>query len=110
VGSAEGADEEEEQTMDDKADEITMRTAGQSALHRHLLDALARDGVDDMERPHLVVIRFPDGSLLVEGPHPTGMGALVAADARERELVEEYGPGQTRPEVSVSLAVPPGVV
>lgn len=75
---------------------------------RELLeDAVVREATLDLDRPHVVVIEDPLGNMLHEGPYPTALDALLAADARQQEYAVEWPEDDIATWITVSPLTPP---
>lgn len=72
--------------------------------HGLLADALAREGVHDLDRPHIALCTaVSTGTVTYLGPYPTGLHAVMAAAAEHAGLQDDGIDVHT----SVAVLLPP---
>lgn len=79
----------------------------QSLAVEAVRETLVREAMDDLERPHVVLIEdVVLGLRLVLGPFPDALSATLAADAQRQEGERELDPTSVRT-YEVALILPP---
>lgn len=90
--------------MSDADNDDNMDGFSVESLIRIVHDALVREELDSLAKPHLVVIKQGDGQATYEGPYADAMTALVVATQREREFIDQ-GEWQESPDDLTILSV-----
>lgn len=75
-----------------------------AGIQRLLIENLVREGMQDLDAPHLVVCTdLEDGTVSFQGPYPDALTALLAAEAECGDL----GPELLGLRFSVAPLLPP---